>query len=338
MLDYNDIQRVHIEISDICNAACPMCGRFQGGGKQMFPHLNNVSMSLQKFKQVFDADFIRQIKEWMFCGVYGDPCTAIELPDIISYIVSINKDVKIGVETNGGLRNVTWWVTLSKLLNSKNCYVKFSVDGLEDTNHIYRRNVNWQALIKNIKTFVDNGGHAKWQFIRFKHNQHQVEQTQALAKELGVHTFIVKDTNRFRRKVEDEYKFPVKELGNDEPSYWLYPPDDFIPKPATKRDLDSCVIECKIQKIKEVFVTPTGEVFPCCFIFSDTKEQPQRYAGLDLTTLQATEENTIKDIVSNKIFKHIESSWIKSIDNGRNVKCAEICGINNRVEQKAVNI
>src|SRR6056297_800764 len=208
MLKYKDIRKVHIEVSDICNAACPMCARFQGGGVSMFPYLTNTSMSIFKFKELFQKSFVQQIQEWLFCGVYGDPCTAVDLPKIISYIKSLNPDVFISVESNGGIRDTQWWSNLASSLNSEKCSVSFSIDGLEDTNHIYRRNVKWNKLLNNIRAFTKAGGYSEWQFIKFKHNQHKIDTAKVLAKELGIKTFNVKETNRFRRLYDNEYKFP----------------------------------------------------------------------------------------------------------------------------------
>ena len=62
-----------------------------------------------------------------------------------------NNKIKIEIHTNGGARNVEFWENLGKLskIAGKNILVIFSVDGLEDTNHIYRRNVKWDKLKEN---------------------------------------------------------------------------------------------------------------------------------------------------------------------------------------------
>ena len=70
-------------------------------------------------------------------------------------------------------------------------YVRFGIDGLEDTNHLYRRNVRWPTLMRNVRAFVEAGGNAEWDFIEFRQNQHQVEQARMLADELGFSMFNV---------------------------------------------------------------------------------------------------------------------------------------------------
>ena len=77
-------------------------------------------------------------------------------------------------------------------LYSKWAGVVFSVDGLEDTNHIYRRGVKWEKLITNMRAYSATGAYAVWEWLVFEHNQHQVEEARALAKELNFQ-FIVKN-------------------------------------------------------------------------------------------------------------------------------------------------
>jgi sulfatase maturation enzyme AslB (radical SAM superfamily) len=68
----------------------------------------------------------------------------------------------------------------------------FSIDGLEDTNHIYRRNVKWDKLISNVKSFINAGGVAEWDYLVFKHNEHQLEEAEKFSKELGFKFFTPK--------------------------------------------------------------------------------------------------------------------------------------------------
>lgn len=339
MYKYENIERVHLEISEICNAACPMCARFTAGGKNLVKYMNNDSISYDQFITIFDKEFIKQNKKWIICGVLGDPCTAKDLIPIIDYIIMHNPQADISVETNGGIRNTLWWKEFGKL-SSKiyNLNVTFSIDGLSDTNHIYRRNVQWNKVIENLTAFIKSGGNATWQFIRFKHNEHQVKDAKELAKKLGVKNFKVKETNRFRKIHEDEYKYPVRSLGSDSVDYWIYPPDNFQPKTLTNINLNNTTIHCLAQTRKEIYVSAKGMIYPCCFIFSDIQENANIYESFDLNLLQVTKSRSLKDVIESNFFNYIEDSWVKTLATGRIKKCAEICGINNRVTQTNVTL
>lgn len=335
MYNLNQIKRVHLEISEICNAACPMCARFTGGGRTIVPYMNNDSISLEYFKQIFDLDFIEQNDKWIICGVLGDPCTAKDLIPILEHILKYNENARISVETNGGIRDTNWWKNLGSLLNSHHRSVVFSIDGLEDTNHLYRRNVQWNKLIDNLTAFTNAGGYAAWQFIRFSHNEHQVEDARQLAEQLNCAKFTVKNTNRFRKQHDDEYKFPVKQLGSNSVDYWLYPTTDFVPAKLDDKNLDSVHINCIAKERSEIYVNAKGEVYPCCYIFSDMKDNINDYKNVNN---KVTDNNTLKDIVESNFFTSIEDSWSKTLSNGRIKKCADICGVNNRVTQQHIHI
>jgi sulfatase maturation enzyme AslB (radical SAM superfamily) len=100
------------------------------------------------------------------------------------------------MNTNGGLRHRTWWQDLAGILNQSRDYVVFSIDGLADTNHIYRRGVVWDKVMENAQAFIDAGGSAHWDMLVYQHNQHQVDQAQALAKKMGFTWFRAKISKR----------------------------------------------------------------------------------------------------------------------------------------------
>ena len=120
----------------------------------------------------------------------GDPCAAPNFIDVCEIFRKRNPNLIISVSTNGGLRTKEFWKKLAEVLGDKGRVV-FALDGLKDTNHIYRVNVDFDKVIANATTFIKNGGNAEWQFISFKHNQHQVDEARELSKQLGFKQFFV---------------------------------------------------------------------------------------------------------------------------------------------------
>jgi hypothetical protein len=59
-----------------------------------------------------------------------------------------------------------------------------------------------------VAAFVAAGGRAEWDFIVFRHNEHQVEEARALAKELGFQRFFVKKTSRHQAWFRDHRPGP----------------------------------------------------------------------------------------------------------------------------------
>jgi MoaA/NifB/PqqE/SkfB family radical SAM enzyme len=198
MLKFSEIEKAHIELSSYCNSACPTCPRTVDGGITN-PLLSTNSLSLQDFKKIFTVNFLKQIKSINFCGNYGDPVMCKDFLKIIQYITRSNNELDVVVHTNGGMRNTDFWSTLGRfnkvipLLT-----VVFSIDGLEDTNHLYRINVKWDRVINNAKAFINSGGRAIWDMLVFKHNEHQVKEAEEMSKELGFFRFIQGDPHGFK--------------------------------------------------------------------------------------------------------------------------------------------
>jgi MoaA/NifB/PqqE/SkfB family radical SAM enzyme len=211
--DYSEVRNIHLEVSEVCNAACPMCARFVGKGSRPNPELTHSVIDLQYFKIIFPPEFVKQLHFINFCGVVGDPITAKELIDQLKYLVECNPNISFEISTNGGVRSQSWWKELAQICNSDKRFVSFSIDGLEDTNHLYRRNVQWHKLMENVKAFIQAGGHAKWQFLIFKHNEHQQDEVKKLAKELEFQECNFKLTNRFVKN-NDTISMPVENIEN----------------------------------------------------------------------------------------------------------------------------
>ncbi len=195
MYKYNDIKTVHLEITEKCNASCPMCARNINGGEDN-PHLQNNELTLQDCKTIFTPEFIKQLDRMYMCGNYGDPVAAQDTLEVFAYFRSNNSKMNLTMYTNGSAKKPEWWANLAGVLGT-NSYVVFSIDGLEDTNHLYRQNTVWSKIMENAQAFINAGGRARWDYIVFAHNEHQVEQAEALSKEMGFEKFQYKKSARF---------------------------------------------------------------------------------------------------------------------------------------------
>lgn len=183
---------IHIELTTFCNAACPMCPRYYEGTENVRPDLNLTQITFENFKRYFSIDLIKDWYKVLFCGTMGDPINAKDCYEIIEYINQINSSCEIVVHTNGGIRKADFWSKMGRLFSKPNLKLVFSIDGLEDTNHLYRRNVDWTTLITNVENFIKSGGTAIWEYLVFKHNEHQIDQAIDYSKQLGFKEFRIK--------------------------------------------------------------------------------------------------------------------------------------------------
>lgn len=232
------------------------------------------------------------------CGDYGDPAAAKETVEIFRWFRSINPQITLGMNTNGSLKTEKFWQDLGDILNREHDYCVFSLDGLADTNHIYRRNTNWDKIIRNVKAFVAAGGRAHWDMLIFKHNQHQVNQAADLAEQLGFVTFRAKVSKRFDKK-------PVE---------GILPPDNF-----ENNYIQSSQIDCYALKEQSIYLDHRGLFAPCCWLGNNLTDGPL-YPSLDhfnkiKTVWQTTPYKTCSRVCSVKEQKtNFTKQWVKEIN------------------------
>ena len=167
--------------------------------------------------------------------------------------------------------------------------------------------------MRNVTAFVGAGGNAEWDFLVFRHNEHQVEAARQLSVSLGFSRFQVKSTARFlhRERAELLEGFEVRTTDGGV-SHVLRPPEDpqyrnVALEEDAKRLLerygsmeayfDSAAVtttSCKSSADKDVYVSAERLVFPCCWLaghiyntMADSRRQVMCLAD-DLVSLDGT--------------------------------------------------
>lgn len=261
MFEYSTLSSLHLEITSKCNAKCPMCSRTNN------PMLNLISWTLQDFKTIVPVELVKKLNHITFCGNFGDPIANNDVIKMLRYVSRNNESISVAVHSNVSLRTPEWWKELGEAF-PKNGWMYFSIDGLADTNHLYRVGTNYEKIMENARAFIATGANAGWDFIKFKHNEHQEDEIRKLAADMGFKKFTMKNSSRFygRAKVD-----VLDKRGNL--SHILEPPTDTDFKFMTVDEIDESIkminnikIECYVQKIKELFVTADGLLLPCCWV------------------------------------------------------------------------
>jgi MoaA/NifB/PqqE/SkfB family radical SAM enzyme len=320
-----------------------MCSRnYHGGIKN--PLLKLSSWSLADFKKILTKEVLIQIKGFYFCGNFGDPIINDDLLEMIKYSVSINPNLYIRIHTNASARSEEWWKTLAKTLPLKHNVV-FALDGLEDTHSIYRVGTDFTKIINNATAFIKNGGTAEWCFIKFRHNEHQVDLAKKTAASLGFLKFTEKNSARFISS--DEFDVLDK---NGNVKYQLYKPRNSKKSEISydlikdyKQILQNASIQCAVKKTKEIYIDAQRNVMPCCFLASTPynfsgdkdiesnfrKDTKQQYEELrkELGDISALTQS-IKSIISSETWQKV---WDKYWNNGKLYTCSRVCG---KLDQK----
>lgn len=266
MYKFNEIREVHVELSSNCQASCPMCARnFHGGLPN--PILPVSDLTLDMFKSSCPPEFIAQLRTITMCGNYGDPLLNNQLIPIVQYIAESNPDIRIDMHTNGSARSVKWWQELAEAMPKNHC-VQFGIDGLEDTHELYRVGTDWHKIIRNAWTLIQAGGKARWNFITFRHNEHQLEEARQMAKDLGFEGFYEKQTSRFIGSPT----FDVVDK-NNQVTHSLEQPTEqklvFIDRKTVenyREIIKTAKVECMVEESKSIYIDALGYLWPCCFV------------------------------------------------------------------------
>jgi len=285
-----------VEPTTRCNAWCPSCVRNQNGFG-LNPNLKIEDLEVKRLNSVIQQ--LPKLEHVIFCGNQGDPCAAKNIDQQLD-VVYKNK-FYLQLQTNGSLRSKKWWQQLGKKFKGHS-EVWFALDGLEDTHSYYRQGTNFKKIIDNATAFIKAGGHAIWQFIPFKHNEHQIKDCLKLSQQLGFKEFRLIKGARYKDK---NYNYRTGKEIQIEPwtkhlEIWKRNRNGLLntiqdPKyKKTKVEKNNCVH----LAMPSIFLNAHGMLSPCCML------------GIAETT---------KDISSYQINKNfVDKQWLPT--------CLKECG------------
>lgn len=245
MLTLRDIKVLHLEPTDVCQAACPMCARETD---KDFNKSRQRHLTIEQIAKHFDEEKIKALDKMFMCGNYGDPAAGKHTLDIYNYFRQLNPNIVLGMNTNGALQTTFWWHKLGQIFNQSLDYVVFSIDGLESTNSVYRKNVVWSKLIANAEAFIAAGGSAHWDMLVYRHNQDQVDACEQLAKDMGFKWFRAKVSKRgFTERLEAP-------IGWNDPR------------------VSGTKINCHAINEQSAYIDAQGNLSPCCWLGARQKD------------------------------------------------------------------
>jgi MoaA/NifB/PqqE/SkfB family radical SAM enzyme len=303
-----------IDACNVCNLRCPLCptGNTTIARKQ-------AMLSLEQYKELFD-----KIKEYaLVVSLYnhGEPLLN---PDVFSIIEHTHRN-RVGTNISS---NFNWPqpVEINDFIRSGLDYVTVSLDGVtQDSYQQYRvrgdvREVfdNLKRLLSAKKTRRSKTPFVEWQFIVFKHNEHEVEEARKLASELGV------DLLRFISPgvpPEDMHNLELQEKWMPRnPLYWER-------NPKLVEDRGYVFDQPCFYLYRSMFIYPGGGVTPCCFAHDERQDFGNLY------------NNSIMEIWNNNAYRSARMLFSRSLPTEERIeticdKCtvfrqdgAHLCGV-----------
>ncbi len=333
MIEYNNIRNVHLELSTLCNASCPLCPRnFRGYPyNDGYPELN---FTLKNAHTIFKPAFLKQLTRIWINGNYGDIVMNPEAIDIVRYFREHNQNLVIDISTNGSARNSQFWESLAKL----NAHVMFCLDGLEDTHHLYRQNTVWSTIIKNAQTFIKAGGKATWKFIKFDHNIHQLEACRQLSKDLKFSNFQTVDHGRNIGPVFDKRGNHTHTIGSYSGStefkvlFHKKKTDEVLLEDIIDVRTPNKSVKCFSVTTRSIYIAANGDVSPCCWtgFHPKTFGHGEYHQALNAQLLPLiSNNNALENSLETTIewFENVKQQWNnKTFQEGRLVVCDDNCG------------
>jgi sulfatase maturation enzyme AslB (radical SAM superfamily) len=252
MIALDSVKWLQVEATSKCNAWCPGCTR-NNNGFGLVDNLVLEDLETNKFSSLLAQ--LPNLETIDFCGTFGDAIAASNILELTELAKAHTK--RLMIRTNGSLRSTQWWEDYATLLKDTSHEVWFCLDGLADTHSIYRQGTDFNKIIANATAFIKAGGQAVWQFIPFKHNEHQLKDCLKLSQSLGFLRFELLKNVRLNFQPVD-YRSGV--------SYSIEPwsRNKIVNSLTVKKDKVKCT-NCMHLSLPSLYVNASGKINVCCY-------------------------------------------------------------------------
>lgn len=324
---YEQVEKIEFEISTACNAWCPGCSRYDATNKGLMlsPWVNfNQEIDLKVIENILSEQILAEESELQFCGTAGDPLAHTKFLEIVELIKErAPEKASLDISTNGGLKHPDYYTKVAKKTTSTDLF-KFNVDGLSDTNHIYRRKVSWEKIVANARAFNEaKNCSSQWQFIIFPWNEHQVDEAEELAYDLGFDSFVKRQGRASEKVLMNQIAAADRGLINEVCDKAPVTESEAAPRPKNGFK-DVCF------DLNAIFVTESGIVHPCCGWATASSGEgiiadqiSDFYGSTDWNDLN---KHSLKSIMQNDFWQRL---WDSLYADGQScVECNWRCGIN----------
>jgi len=235
------VEIVQIGLTNRCNSDCFFCFRKEleayGGDKK------KIDLSFDLIEKVVNTETVKEIQ---LCSNTGEVLFHPDVEKIIDLIKS--KNLILSINTNGSRFSYEWWFDLGKKMMGEGQII-FALDGFKYEHEFYRR-TNWDDVMNNMKAFIKGGGHAIWQMILFKHNQHQISSVKTMAKIIGCEEVWIINSRTYNEK----YERPTTDFNKTKL--------EMVAEKFLKNI--NIIIECEFLYGRRVYLATDGQVWPCC--------------------------------------------------------------------------
>jgi radical SAM protein with 4Fe4S-binding SPASM domain len=240
-----------IDPCNYCTLHCPFCPT--GQGRQV---RTKGKLSFTDFKDIIDklGPYLIHIDlvNW------GEPLLNEQIFDMAKYAKQYHSDIKIDTNLNHLDEDGAKRLVLSGLDK-----IVVSIDGLtEETYSKYRVGGNFQLAMNNLKLIIKKRKELKmtkpyitWQFLVFRHNEHEIKQVIRMGKKLGVNHVGI--SNAF---IGDREWIPLN------PNYSNYNIKEISSNELTSEHFKLIQESFCSWPWEAIAINPNGSVSSCCSV------------------------------------------------------------------------
>ncbi len=172
-----------IDPASVCNLRCVFCPTGQRRGARP-----KAVLPFERFAAIVDklGPYLYRID---FCN-WGEPLLNPDIFRMIAYARRYGPEMKIDTSLNVELTAAGAEALICSGLHR----LLVSIDGAtRPTYETYRRDGDFERVLRNLALLVDTKKRLRsatpeihWQFLVFRHNEHEIEPARALARKIGV--------------------------------------------------------------------------------------------------------------------------------------------------------
>lgn len=239
-----------IDPANFCTLRCPFCPTGQGRGSRA-----KGVLSWDNFKRVMDelGTYLIHID---FCN-WGEPLLNKDIYKMVKYAKQYDIDTKIDSNFNHFSEKDAEEMILSgldKLIVSLDgttpeTYSKYRIGG-----DFHKVMAHLKVLVKKRKEMDKSNPYISWQFLVFRHNEHEIEEVKRIGKDIGV----------------DHIGITKAFIGNKD---WIPLNEEYsnYKKEEIKDDFTSQYFNLPLDRIcnwpwEAITINPNGSVSVCCSV------------------------------------------------------------------------
>lgn len=176
---------INSEPTSYCNYTCPFCPTGKRSGRA--EGFARVELYEKLFREIGAYTYLITFHGW------GEPLMHRQLPELIG--LAHKNSIFTVVTTNASLltRELS-----RKIISSELDYLIVSIDGIsEESYQKYRIGGNFETVLNNLKDLISlrkemrsSTPFIEWQFLVFRHNEHEVDPAKKLARNLGIDNIV----------------------------------------------------------------------------------------------------------------------------------------------------